>query len=415
MTTFLALLALQFPAGASAPAVPTAITNITVLDGKGAKLEHALVLLRDGRIEKIDTDGDAPTGYEIVDGTGKILTPGLIEARAQLGVIEVGLEPSTRDHQLTNSGAVHPDFRAYEGYNPASARIAVAREEGVTHAVIAPFGGIVAGPGAFVALDGRLDRLPDESDEVAIFGRVGEFAVDQAGSSRGGVWRVLRRLFDDARYYAKNRQKVDSGASTRPLSVSNLGLAALGPVLEGKLPLVLRANRASTVLRALKFAESQNIRIVIADGIEAWQVAPQLAKAGVPVVLRPSDQEPATFARLAARDDAATVLRASGVTVVLSAWEWGNNIRRLRQEAGRAVREGLAPEEALIAVTSAPATLYGRGATHGSVEAGKSASLVLWTADPFELSTIAERIWIDGREQSLDTRQRQLANRYLDR
>jgi imidazolonepropionase-like amidohydrolase len=101
------------------------------------------------------------------------------------------------------------------------------------------------------------------------------------------------------------------------------------------------------------------------------------------------------------------------VPLIISSGDFDQNIRRLRQEAGTAVAHGLPHAEALRAVTKTPAEVFGRGAELGTVAVGKRADLVLWSGDPFETSTIAERVFIAGREMDLSSRQRLLVERYL--
>jgi imidazolonepropionase-like amidohydrolase len=128
-------------------------------------------------------------------------------------------------------------------------------------------------------------------------------------------------------------------------------------------------------------------------------------------IVTPSEQGPSAFESLAARDDSARLLREAGVPLIISSASWSNNVRRLRQEAGIAVANGLPYGEALIAVTSAPARVFGRDDT-GVIAVGKRADLVLWTGDPFELSSTAERVWIGGELMPDANRQRELARRY---
>ncbi len=164
-----------------------------------------------------------------------------------------------------------------------------------------------------------------------------------SGGARGGLWLKLRAVVADARWYSRNKAAVDQNRS-RVLSLSPLHLEALLPVLDGKLPLVLSAHRASDILEAVRFGQEEKIRVVIVGGSEAWLVAADLKKAKVPVVLVPSNQVPGSFEQLRARDDLATKLSEAGVSVVIACNDFSR--RRLRQEAGiaRAVfggREGV--------------------------------------------------------------------------
>jgi imidazolonepropionase-like amidohydrolase len=262
-----------------------------------------------------------------------------------------------------------------------------------------------------VDLTGTLAGAPDASRPAAMFGGISGNEADSHRGARGGLWLALREIFDDVRFFMKNRASFDKNDARR-LALGRVHLEALIPVVEGKLPLVLYVHRAADILAALRFAREQGVRLVIAGGLEAWTVAKQLAAANVPVLMKPSEQVPGSFDQLAARDDAATLLHRAGVRVVLSAVEWDQNIRRLRQEAGTAVAHGLPHAEAVRAITSRPAEVFGKAAELGTVSAGKRANLVLWSGDPLEIQSAVERVWIDGVAMPLDNRQRELVERY---
>lgn len=382
-------------------ASPTTLENVRVESGDTV-IANANVSIDQGRVIALAPSTGTPSG--------KVLTAGLIETVSQIGAAEVLLESSTTDFRAKGE-PLAPAFRIADSINPLSVRIPITRSGGVTSVIVSPHSCILAGTGAWLDLTGKLSSRPDPSKPVAMFGRVTSDAADCAGGTRGTVWLKLRQALDDARLHRKT--------AGRPLeridSLSSLHLDALYPVLDGKLPLVLGAHRASDILEAIDFAKAERIKLVIQGGAESWLVASQLKDAKVPVIVQPYEQLPYDFDMLNARDDVATLLEKAGVQVILSAGINGDqNARRLRQEAGLAVALGMSRAGALKAVTSTPAEVFDRGASHGTVAAGRRADLVLWSGDPFELSTIAEHIWIEGAEQPLSNRQQQLAERYKD-
>lgn len=387
-----------------------AIEHVRVEVGDGRVLEDVTVVIDGDRIVSVGQVA-APLGATRIDGRGKTLTPGFVDAASPLGLKEVDLEPSTVDESLHGAVLV-PAFRVAEGFNPLSQRIPAAREEGVTSAVLAPGGGVLSGLGHHVALTGALSSLPDLKRPVAMFGDVGNGGASVAGGSRGGLWLKLREAVADARWYARNRAAVEQNRA-RSLSLSPLHLEALLLVIEGKVPLVLNAHRAADVLEAVRFGQEEKLRVVIAGGSEAWLVAGELQRAQVPVLLVPSHLVPGSFEQLRARDDVATKLNAAGVRVAIACNDFSR--RRLRQEAGLAVAYGLPRNTALSAITLEPAKALGLEKELGSIEVGKRADVVLWKGDPLELSSTAEKVFIGGVEQSLETRQRRLVERYLER
>lgn len=386
-----------------------AFVHVRVEVGDGTVLENATVVVEKDRVVFVG-QGPAPAGASVIDGTGKTLTPGFIDAASPLGLVEVDLEPSSVDESLP--GVMVPGFRVADGFNPLTVRIPSAREEGVTSAVLAPSGGVLSGLGQWVSLTGTLDSLPDPKKPTAMFGDVGNGGVDSAGGARGGLWLKLREAVADARWYAKNKTAVEQNRS-RALSLSPLHLEALQPVIEGRLPLVLNAHRAADIVQALRFASEEKLRLVIVGGSEAWLVADELKRASVPVLLVPSNLVPGSFEQLRTRDDVATKLAQAGVRVGIACSD--RSRRRLRQEAGIAVSYGLPRAKALEAITLAPALALGLEKDVGSLERGKRADLVLWSGDPLELSSFAEKVFIGGVEQPLGTRHSKLVERYLER
>ena len=393
MTT-LALLA--YTAGA------LAITGARVEVGDGGVIESATVVVDGGRIVAVGPAVPVPNGAVRIDGAGKVLTPGLVAAGAQTGLVEVALEDGTVDAHV--DGQAVPAFRALDGFNPLSPHVAIDRAEGVTTAVLTPTGALLFGQGYTVPLTGTLAST-SQARRAAMFGG---WSKDSAGGSRGGVLLRLREIFDDVRFYKANKGAYDR-AGARALTLPRVHLEALIDVVDGKLPLVFDVNRAADIQALLRFADEQHLRVMVNGGAEAWMIAADLARAQVPVILQPSSMEPWGFDALHARDDDATLLAKAGVTVVLSSSGLGTT--RLRQEAGVAVSYGLSHEAALTAITQTPARLFGADDV-GTVAVGKRADLVLWSGDPFETSTSAELVLIAGERMDLDTRQRQLVQKY---
>jgi imidazolonepropionase-like amidohydrolase len=385
-----------------------AIDHVRVEVGDGRALDDVTVVIDGSRIASVG-HAAAPANATHVDGSGKTLTPGFIDVLSTTGVREVDLEAATVDQAL-NDGVMVPGFRVADGYDALSMRIPVEREEGVTSVVLQPKRGVLSGMGHWVALSGDTLAGPDLNQPVAVFGDVGGAGAQLSSGARGGLWLKLREAFADARWYAKNRLAFEQNRA-RALSLPAVHLEALQPVIEGKVPLVLNANRAADVLAAIRFGQEQKIRVVISGGAEAYLVSAELKAAKVPVIIVPSEQVPSTFEQVRARDDAATRLHSAGVTVALSCND--SSHRRLRQEAGLAVAYGLPRAKALSAITLDAAKALGLDASLGSVEVGKRADLVLWSGDPLELRTSALKVFVGGVDMSLTTRQSKLVQRYL--
>lgn len=177
---------------------------------------------------------------------------------------------------------------------------------------------------------------------------------------------------------------------------------------------VFAVERADDIRRVIEFARANGIRPVIYGGSEAWVVAKELSTARVPVILNSLMDLPDGFDEIGARLDNAALLYKAGVRVAFTSGET-HNARKIRQLAGNAVAHGLPWPAALEAMTAAPADIFGIGATRGRIVAGAVADLVLWSADPLEVTTLADQVWIEGRPVQMRSRQTDLRDRYVAR
>ena len=405
-----ALTAAALAAPAPAVAQTIAITGGTVYPVSGPRLEGATVLIRDGKIVAVGKDVRVPEGARRIDAAGKVVTPGLMDASTTLGLVEVGAVGATRDFAVQSEDPVTAAFDVVDGINPASTLIPINRLGGVTTALTAPRGGLISGQGAVIDLAGATVDAMLVKPRAAMMASYGAGAAQAVGGARGEASLRLREALDDARFWKTHQGAFDRRAS-RTLAESRLDLEALQPVLAGTMPLVVSVDRASDISAVLRIAHDYGLRLVITGGAEAWRVAGELARAHVPVVLDPLTDAPTDFSHLGARFDNAALLDRAGVTVILSTFD-AHNVRNLAFDAGNAVRFGLPWDAALRAVTLEPARAFGIDDRYGSLEAGKVADVVVWSGDPFELSSAPEAVIIRGRLMPDRSRQRELLERY---
>ena len=409
MTRTLLAIAIIIGAGSIAKAQPVAITGATLRTDKGPQ-EDITVIIQNGKITYIGNGGaKIPVGAQVIDGTGKILTPGLVATGTRLGLVEISAVGSTNEGGFTDAAPVHASFQVTDGYNPNSIVIDVARNGGITSTVSMPSGGLIAGQSAWMTLaEGSVDDITVDGS-AALHVTLGSDARGTGDGSRGRALQRLRALFDDAQHFGKNRSAYDRG-QTRPYGASHHDLEALLSVLQGKMPMVVSVNRKSDIAAALKFAKQYKIRIVLFGATEAWMLATEIAAAKVPVILSPKDNLPTSFDNVHVVDDAATRLAKAGVPVIIAPLEDASSARTLRQLAGLAVAHGLTWEQAFAAITTTPAAVF--GADRGTLKKGAAADLVLWTGDPLELSSAPEAIFIGGVKQSMENHQTLLRERY---
>ena len=400
-------------------AVPAAAQTIAITGGKvypvsGPPIENGTVIITNGKIAAVGANVPIPAGAQRIDATGKIVTPGFVDAFTQLGVQEVSAVNDTRDASARGKDNIAASFTVWEGLNPNSVLLAPARKEGITTVVVVPQGGLVSGQAALVDLvPGTMTDMIIKAP-VAMVAEIGNpLAVGLA--SRGEVIGKLRELLEDTKFFQTHRDAFDR-AATRPFAASRLDLQALIPVVEGRLPLLVSVNRVSDIDAAMRLARDYNIKLMISSAAEAWMMADKLAAARIPVLTGAMNNIPDGFASLGQRQENASLLRKAGVQVALIGNGGGDeeafNVRNLKVEAGNAVSYGMTWDDALRAVTLAPAEFFGAADRVGSLRPGLEANVVIWSGDPFEFTTRAEHVFVRGREYNEKTRQDQLIERY---
>lgn len=410
---FLAIV-LLLTASLSAWSQTIAITNAKIYPISGPPISNGTVVIRDGVIIAVGANVNVPAGAQRIDATGKIVTPGLINSITTIGLVEINGVRDTNDAAAKGNNNIAASFKVWEGLNPSSQIFAPTRAEGVTTVIITPRGGLVSGQAAAIDLgSGKRTEILRRSP-VAMVAQIND-SQSAGTTSRGELIGKLRALLDDVRFFMAHRLDYDR-AATRALGAPAADLEALIPVVQGRLPIMIDADRADEIDAALALARDYNLKLMISGGAEAWLVADRLAAAHVPVLTGAMNNIPDSFARLNQRQETAAMLRRAGVQVVLV----GNNdddesrfnARNIKYEAGNGVAYGMNYDDALRAITLTPAEIFGLSDRIGSLQAGRDANLVIWSGDPFEFSTRAEHVFIRGKENKEPSRQDLLIERY---
>ena len=408
-------------AGGAASAQTTAIVGGTVHTvGQAGTIENATIIIEDGIVTAVGNNVAAPSGATVVNAAGKVVTPGLFTPYGQIGLEEVGFSAGPLD-AVQRGDRFTAAFDIADAYNPRSTLVAVNRIEGITRALTAPQAAgadgegngshVISGLAAVVNLgDGPVNI---DKRSAALVVNLGENGSGLAGESRASPLLVLRDALDEANDYRANKNAFERG-QRRPYEHSVADLEALQSVLTGDVPLLAGVERASDIEVLVRLTAEYGIRAIVVGGTEAWMVAEQLAAADIPVLMGPTANLPANFDRINARRDAATLLVAAGVQVAFAGPQsHTHNARNITQSAGNAVSEGLSWDDALRAITLAPAEIYGLADRIGSIEAGKEADLVIWPDDPLELTSFPEQVFIRGSSIPMISRQTLLRDRYL--
>lgn len=382
----------------------TAIVSATVHTEEGPPLANATVVIDGERIAAVGADVPVPRGARVIDARGAVVTPGLVDAASRLGLVEVPGEPAGVEGTTPAPEPIRAALRADDAFNPASLAIPVARAGGVTSVVAMPSGGVIAGQSAWVDL---VAERPVRRAPLALHVSI---ASGEAPGGRSEAWRKLREALVDAQLYRANRGPFIA-RRLRSLAVTAADVEPIARALEGELPVVFEVDGESDVRTALRVAEEFRLRAVLLGASEGWLAADAIARARVPVLVDPFEDLPANLVAPRTRSDNAAVLAKAGVRVAFTLRGEAHLAHRLRQAAGNAVAEGLAWDEALAAITRVPCDVFGFPDA-GRIRRGALANLVVWNGDPLEVTTWATHVFVRGAEQSLRTRQDELAERY---
>jgi imidazolonepropionase-like amidohydrolase len=389
----------------------TAIVGGRVVPVEGEPIEGGILLLRDGKIAAVEGPGFAvPSGVTVVDATGKWVLPGFIDAHAHAGVHEEAEGWAGQDtNERTSPNTAH--VRALDAINPA--------DEGFRDAIA---GGVLAvnvNPGSANPIGGQTaaikcwGRTVDEMvlrEPAGLKSALGENPKrvygerNETPSTRLGTAAVIRGAFVAAQnYQAKLAASAASAASEdssseRTVVERDLKLEALSRVLRREIPWRQHCHRADDIATAMRMAREFGYDLVIDHGTEAYLLADQIAAAQIPVIIGPlftSRSKVELRNRSLANPGR---LAAAGVTIAITTDHPVVPIHFLIHQATLAVKEGLDPVTALRAVTINPARIIGVDARIGSLSVGKDADLVIWSGDPLDVMSRAERAFLDGRE-----------------
>jgi imidazolonepropionase-like amidohydrolase len=435
-TLFAACALATLAAACAVQAETVAITHARILTAAAAgEILDGTLVIKDGKIASVGAYTAVPAGARVIDARGGVVAPGFFATNAALGSVEV---QSLGSDLSVDNPAIGASFDIQYTLNPESVLLPVARLGGLTSAVVMPKPGrfrggnddetdastytagggdasrshaLFAGQAAVIHLSKGEDILTRAKVGMVVpFGQAG---AGIAGGARGAEIVALKAALQDVRDYVKNRAAYDR-AGYRDLNLSKADLEALIPVVQGKMPVIADVHRASDIRAVLKLAHDEGFKVILDGAEEGWMVAGEIAKAGVPVLLNPLNDRPDSYEMLAATMDNAARLQAAGVTVALESEGGDYRARETRYDAGNAVAHGMPYGAALAAVTINPARIFGVAERTGSLEAGKDADLVIWTADPFEPLSQPTAIFIHGQQQPMTSRQLELRDRYKD-
>ena len=399
------------------------VVNAFLPGAGGAKGEQVTILISGGRIQSIGAEVTA-SDADRFDAGGTIVTPGYIDSGTNVGLAEVsglGTSNDGRVEEVRNAAG----FNVWMALNEGSSLIPFAPTDGVTRGVITPSADEAnfAGESAMVRFVQGDAFLAQENLAQHLYLR--ERNRRGAGGSRGHALQLALADLDEARRFLGNQRQFRNNQMgplaqfTHPSHPSDedmrriMELKALSLVIKGERLLVVHVDRAADIRKVVSsFERFEDVKLIIAGGVEAWRLAPMLAERSIPVLLNVLDNAPDSFDRLGARLDSAKILDEAGVPIAFMSTTPYSEFRSLTQAAGVAVANGLPWDRALRALTEGPAEIW--GVEGGRLAEGEVADLVFWDGDPIEIMSAPWAVMIDGQWVDLATRQKQLSERYSD-
>ena len=411
---------------AEPPSPPSfyAIQNVQVVTGTGAVIEGGTVVLADGLIEAVGTDVSVPADAWVIDGEGLMLFPGLIDAMTPLGIAREEEESSEGGSPFANAlSHLEPEDRPLttpwhsaadaldEGAFGDDGKAGRWREAGFTSVVATPEEGIFAGQSALVNLGrvGEDDYVRSQVVAANVAHRIG-FERQSFGSfpsSLMGVLAYIKQIVEDADHYAAT--KTAYAASPRGMARPTYD-RTLEPIEAARatgIPFLLPAELPRQIDRALVLADQYGINAVLYGAHGAYQRVDELAAAGTPVLLsldwpkEGTDVDPEAdtpirdlyYRRMAP----GSALRLAEAGVPFAFYSAGlSSTSDFFKGVRAAIDAGLSNEEALVALSSGPAAIFGVEGSLGTIEAGKIANVVLATDWPWAEGAEVEAVFVDG-------------------
>ncbi|HKY43383.1 MAG TPA: amidohydrolase family protein [Pyrinomonadaceae bacterium] len=425
----LAPLSLNLNTNAQRSAIDTyAITNARIVTVSGPVIERGTVVIRNGLIAAAGANVNAPPDARVIDGTGLTVYPGLIDSHTDLALPEASPSPSpgggpgaffaappprpAGGPNSTQPAGLQPEVMVEDVIRPGGNEIESARNVGITTALTSPRTGIWMGQSALINLSGETPQQMIVRSPVAMHVGFTPLRGTYPGSLMG-VFSTLRQMMLDAQRYRDSMQIYERSPRGTRRPDTDRSLAALVPVIEGRMPVVMLANSEREINRALDLAAEFKLRLIIAGGREADQVAERLAKQNVPVLLSlnlprrttaampEADPEPLRVLRerVEAQQTAGKLVKAG----VRFAFQSGSltDMSDLMANARRVIENGLQSADAVRAFTIWPAQILGVENQLGSIEAGKIANLTVTRGDLFDRNSRVAHVFIDGRPVDL--------------
>jgi imidazolonepropionase-like amidohydrolase len=420
------------PAAAMAldPSKPIAITGGTLLTITHGTIDNGVLVIENGKIAAVGTANSVkvPSNAQVIDAKGMTVYPGLIDSETHLGLTEIEADKMTND-LVETSDEIMPHMHVSDAFHAETVLIPVARYNGITNAVVAPDSrDTLPGQDSFIQLAGadatQMLLIRDIAMPLNFTGsqrRNESFANAQYPQTRMGMAAQMRQAFTDAQGYAAkwdeyNKKKSSTKAGEAPPSppARDLKLEALLPYLEGKKPVIVKAETTNDVETAYALAQEFKLRVILNGLTQAQPIYDKIAQWKVPVILGSIYEDPKEWERYDTVYKMPGELSKRGVKIAFASFD-AHQVRNLPYAAGFAVAFGLPYDEAMKALTLYPAQIWGVDGQLGSLDVGKTANIVVANGDPLDVKTDVKYVFVEGRSLPMVDRQTELRDRYSNK
>ncbi|MEA5038727.1 MAG: amidohydrolase [Clostridiaceae bacterium] len=373
----------------------------TIVPVVGEKIENGIVVIEDGKITFVGKNAEIPEGAEVIDATGKWVTPGLIDAHTHLSTFNDLRDMHSQYDGNEVSSPITPQIRGIDALNPHDNGIRLAREAGFTTCYTGPgSANVVCGTGISFKL-----KKAATVQEIAIQGSehmkmaLGEnprgfYGMDKKmPTTRMGVAALLRNTLYDAKVYSDALLAAEKDPSKAPKP--DFKLDALVPVVRGKQKCRIHCHRADDIVTAVRVAEEFHLDFSIEHCTEGWKILDFLKEHNITAVVGPLTMSRAKMEIWDRRLETPAELEEKGINFCLTEDTNGDTMY-LPMHVGLTIAHGLSEKAAFEAVTIRPACLLGLDKRLGSLEKGKDADLAIFTGFPFTSLSRCEYTIIDG-------------------
>ena len=381
-----------------------AIVGGKVLTITNGVIKRGTILIDNGKIVDVGADLKVPDNAEIIDASGKVVMPGLIDAHCHIGIYEESVGWYGQDGN-ERTDPITPNMRAIDAIKANADEMGLhkALETGITSVQVLPgSANVIGGTGVVIKTAPKVivdDMvLKNPSGMKCAFGenprRVYGVEAKKMPATRMGVAALFRMWLQKTRDYMRKKELAKKDLSKMP--DVDMKLEALELVLRGAIPFRAHAHRADDIATAIRIAEEFNVKLSWEHATEGHRIAHYIASKGVPAVWGPSLLARSKWEMRELSFDTPRILYEAGVKLAIQTDAVGQTISFLPICAAMAAKHGLPYDAALRAITINSAEILGVADRVGSIEKGKDADIRIIDGDPLNIMTNVEVVIIDG-------------------